>query len=194
MPPKLATFDPLDAPLWEGYELYQSMGNSVRADSYQHLFWVDPKHWQRHKPPEWVFRLKWRAYQYSTIDTVAKLRAVAKRNVPGIYIFSVRPDRRVRGFPCYALYVGISNATGTRRPLWRRLAKYLPRRISAIRKRRNIHRMTCLYFPFLWVHFAYVDRPSNILIEVEKKLHGYLAPPVADAAYPVDMKPHKPAF
>ncbi len=189
-----ATFDPLDAPLWEGHEYFQSLADAVRAGSYQHLFWVDPKHWKRHKPPAWFYQLQWQSYRYSQVDTVTKLRATATKETPGIYIFSVRPESPVNGFPNFALYVGISNSNNSRRPVRERLADYLPRRIHSIRKRKNIHRMLCLYLHDLWVHFAYVDKPSSTLMSAEKKLHGYLAPPVADEAYPVDMKSLKPAF
>jgi hypothetical protein len=191
---KPATFDPLDAPLWEGHDYLQSLPDAARAGSYQHLFWVDPKHWKRHKPPGWIFELEWNTYRYAEVDTVAKLKAVATEDVPGIYIFSVQPDMCVNGFPSYALYIGISNARGTGRSVWERLADYLPTRITAIKKRSNIHRMICLYLHALRVHFAYVNKPAATLRKVEKKLHGYLAPPVADEAYPVDMKPLKPAF
>jgi len=194
VPHRPATFDPLDAPLWEGYEYFQSLADVVRASSYQHLFWVDPKHWRRHKPPEWIYNLEWKTYRYSQVDTAAKLRAAATETTPGIYIFSVRPELPVNGFPHFALYVGISNENDSGRPLRERLGDYLPRRVSAIRKRKNIHRMLCLYLLDLWVHFAYVDRPSATLMQVEKLLHGYLAPPVADEDYPVDMKHLKPAF
>ena len=194
MPAKPATFDPLDAPLSEGHSYFQSLADVVRARLYRHQFWVDPKHWQRHKPPDWVFKLKWSAYRYAEVNTVAKLKAVATKNIPGIYIFSVRPDLPVSGFPNYALYVGISNARDSGRFVWQRLADYLPTRISSVRKRTNIHRMTSLYFQVLWVHFAYVNKPSATLMKIEKTLHGYLAPPVADEAYPVDMKKLKPAF
>ncbi len=138
--------------------------------------------------------MKWTTYRYSQVDTVEKLKAVATEDVPGIYILSVRPDLPVSGFPSYALYVGISNANDSGRFIWERLADYLPTRIAAIRKRSNIHRMASLYLPALWVHFAYVNKPSSTLMKIEKTLHGYLAPPAADKAYPVDMKRFKPAF
>jgi hypothetical protein len=109
-------------------------------------------------------------------------------------MFSVCPDDCVGGFPNYILYLGISNVNDSKRPVRERLKDYLPSRISAIKKRSNIHRMACLYFPNLRVHFAYVGKASKALRKVERKLHGYLAPPVADEAYPVDMKPLKPAF
>lgn len=191
---ELATFDPLDAPLWQGHQYFQGLADVTRAKQYQHTFWVDPKHWHRHKPALWVFNLQWTTYRYSEIDTPAKLRAVATETIPGIYIFSVRPEVYVMGFPNYVLYVGISNVNDSGRPLRRRLEDYLPSRISAIKKRVNIHRMLCLYLPNLWVHFAYVDKPSSVLVKTEKKLHGYLSPPVADAAYPVEMKKLKPSF
>lgn len=191
---KQATFDPLDAPLWEAHEYIQNLPDSLRADHYQHKFWIDPKHWKRHIPKSWVLKLKWNTYRYSDIDTVQKLREVAKKNVPGIYLFSIRPEHLVREFPCYTLYIGISNANDSGRFLWQRLADYLPTRISKIRKRQHIHRMICLYFRCLWVHFAYVSRSSATILEAEKTLHGYLAPPVGGQAYPIEMKPRKPAF
>jgi hypothetical protein len=194
VPTKPATFDPLDAPLWEGYDYFHSLADAARAGAYQHLFWVDPKHWQRHKPPAWIFDLEWKCYRYSDVDTPDKLRAIVTEDVPGIYIFSVRPELPVCGFPHYALYVGISNALNSGRIVRERLEDYLPPRIASIKKRSNIHRMVCLYLPDLWVHFAYVDKPSDTLMEVERTLHGYLAPPVADQAYPVDMKHLKPAW
>jgi hypothetical protein len=194
VPTRPATFDPLDAPLWEGHEYYHSLPDAVRADSYQHEFWVDPKHWERHKPPEWVFNLKWEHYRYSDIDTAEKLRTTVTQDMPGIYIFSVRPEFPVCGFPHYALYIGISNAYDSKRIVRERLEDYLPTRLTSIKKRNNIHRMLCLYFDDLWVHFAYVDKPSKALMEVEETLHGYLAPPVADKAYPIDMKKFKSAW
>lgn len=194
MPEQPATFDPLDAPLWEGYVYYQSLADVIRASSYQHVFWVDPKHWIRHKPPAWIFKLEWKTYRYSEIDSMAKLRTTVAKPIPGIYIFSVRPEKPVNGFPNFALYVGISNINDSKRPVRDRLGDYLPNRIKTIRKRKNIHRMLCLYFHYLWVHFAYVKKPSATIMQVEKTLHGYLAPPVADEAFPVDMKHLKPAF
>ena len=194
MPTKPVTFDPLDAPLWEGYDYFCSLPDAARSGSYQHVFWVDPRHWHRHKPPTWVFDLEWKCYRYSDVDTLQKLRAVVTEDIPGIYIFSVRPERPVCRFPEYALYIGISNVRDSGRFIRDRLEDYLPTRIAAIRKRSNIHRMVCLYLPNLWVHFAYVDKPSATLMEAEKTLHGYLAPPAADEAYPVDMKYLKPAW
>ncbi len=194
MPIKPATFDPLDAPLWEGYEYYQSLADCTRSDCYQHLFWVDPQHWQRHKPPAWVFDLEWKCYRYADVDSPEKLRTVVTRDVPGIYIFSVRPELPVCGFPHYALYVGISNANNSGRVIRERLEEYLPSRVAIIRKRSNIHSMVCLYLRDLWVYFAYVPKSSAALMKAEKMLHGYLAPPVADMAYPVDMKRFKPAW
>ena len=194
MPTKPATFDPLDAPLWEGHEYYHSLADAVRARSYQHLFWVDPKHWVKHKPPEWVFDLKWEYYRYSDVDTPEKLRTIVTEDVPGIYIFSVRPEFPVCDFPHFALYVGISNAYNSGRIIRERLEDYLPTRVTTIKKRSKVHRMVCLYFDDLWVHYAYVDKPSTTLMKLEKTLHGYLAPPVADEAYPIDMKKFKPAW
>ena len=189
------TFDPLDAPLWEGYEYIQKQSDTVREGFYRRtVFWADPKNWERHKPPPWVLNLNWNTYCYSQVDTLEKLRNEAKEDLPGIYLFSIQPEDLVKGFPCYALYVGISNERNSMRPVRERLADYLPTRMSQIRKRNNIHRMLCFYFRTLWVYFAYVNEPSNTLSQVEKTLHGYLAPPVGSRDYPVEMKPGKRAF
>ncbi len=191
---KPASFDPFDAPLWEGHEYFQSLPDVVRSDSYQRPVWIDPKHWQRHKPPAWVFKLQWHTYRYSEVDSKRKLGNIVGQNTPGIYIFSVRPDSAVDGFPRYAMYVGISNARDSNRPVRERLSEYLPTRIATIKKRKNIHTMLCLYYSHIWVHFAYVNKPSVAMLGAEKKLTGFLAPPFAEEAYPVDMKPWRPAW
>jgi len=194
VPNKPLTFDPLDAPLWEGHSYFHSLPDSVRAGLYQRLFWVDPEHWERHKPPAWIFGLQWKCYRYSDVDTPDKLRAIVTENVPGIYIFSVRPELPVCGFPHYALYVGISNVHNSGRVVRERLEDYLPTNVATIKKRTSVHRMVCFYLDDLWVHFAYVNKPSATLMKVERTLHGYLAPPVGHEAYPIDMKKLKPAW
>lgn len=188
------TFDPFDAPLWRGHQYYRELPDPVRAKNYQYTVWVDPRHWDQHMPDPWVFSLEWRSYRYSDVDSPQRLREIVTQDDPGIYIFAVHPEQTLCGFPCYALYVGISNSRGSNRPIHERLSDYLPKRIAGIRKRKNIHKMILLYFSCLWVHFSYVNKASNILLGIEKKLHGYLAPPFAEQAYPPDMKHQKPAF
>ena len=194
MPAKPVTFDPMDAPLWEAYQHYQALSDDVRASLYHHLFWADPKNWQRHTPPDWIFRLDWRTYRYSDMDDSVKLRTAVSEDRAGIYIFSASPERLIEDFPRFALYVGISNERNSRRPLRERLGDYLPTSISQIRKRKSVHKLLRLYFQYVWVHFAYVDKPSKEITSAEEKLHGYLAPPAAERDYPVDMKPYKRAF
>jgi hypothetical protein len=194
MPDKLVTFDPIDAPLREAYQYYQSLPDDVRADTYTHAFWLDPMNWQRHAPPDWIFSLEWRSFRYAELDDAAKLRATVSERRAGVYIFSVAPGQLVAGFPQFALYVGISNEKNSNRPLRERLSDYSPKRISQIKKRKSVHKLLRLYFEHVWVHFAYVDRASDELTSAEKELHGYLAPPAAQREYPVDMKPYRRAF
>ncbi len=190
-----ATFDPLDAHLWEGYEHVQNLPDSVRVGLYQRRqFWIDPKHWEKYKPPQWVFNLEWCTYRYSEVNSVQELKEVAKKDEPGIYFFSIQPDHLVEKYPCHVLYIGISNVNDSGRFIWQRLADYLPKRMSQIRKRKAIHRMLCYYFRTLRVHFAYVSKSSVALLKAEKKLHGYLAPPAGHQAYPVEMKTMIGAF
>jgi hypothetical protein len=63
-----------------------------------------------------------------------------------------------------------------------------------VKKRENIHRMACLFYSNIRVHFAYTEVNSNTLQAAEIKLHGFMAPLVAKAAYPAEMKKRKPAF
>jgi hypothetical protein len=193
--PKPATFDPLDAPLHDAYTYHQELPDSVRASLYIRWYWADPIHWTRHKPDLWVFQLQWQEFRYSEVTNRKKLRQHLTKNDPGIYFFTVKPaDLLDQRFPHHVFYVGISNEDGSGRPLVDRLGDYLPTSIAAIRKRKKVHKLLTLYYGETWVRFAYVTQPSKELETAEMKLHGYLAPPVAERDYPPDMKPHKPAF
>jgi hypothetical protein len=193
--PKPATFDPLDAPLFEAYEFHQSLADSVRADLYQRWYWADPVNWTRHEPPDWVFNLQWKEFRYSEVTDRDKLRQLLTENEPGVYFFTVKPNKLLdQVFPHYVFYVGISNEDGSNRPLRERLFDYLPTSISAIKKRKAIHKFLTLYYGQAWVRYAYVTNTSSELESAEMKLHGYLAPPVAERDFPPDMKAKKPAF
>ena len=195
MSAKVATFDPIDAPLWEAYDYYQRLCDDDRAAHYRHTFWVDPKHWKRHRPPSWVLQLKWAKYRYANVDDNGKLKVSVPDTRPGMYLFGIAPaDSVFEHFPRYVFYVGISNDRDSHRPLRKRLYDYLPSQVRQIRKRKAVHKFLRLYFRDVWVYFAHTNRSSSSIKRAETKLHGYLAPPVAQAAYPVDMKPFRPAF
>lgn len=192
---KPVTFDPVDAPLWEAFDYYQQMPDSVRAAHYLRWYWADPKHWERHSPAKWVFDLTWQEFRYSDVKDRRDLRSVVGGDLPGIYIFTVRPKDLISGlFPNHVFYVGISGEGDSERSLNDRLGDYLPCSMSKVRQRKNVHKLLMLYYSSAWVRFAYVDKPSREVEEAEVALHGYLAPPVPERDFPVDMKPLKPAF
>ncbi len=192
---KPVTFDPVDAPLWDAFDYYQSLPDDVRASVYLRWFWADPKNWERHLPKKWVLDLSWQEFRYSDVTDRKALKQVIQADTPGIYLFLVRPSALIdKLFPQFVYYVGISNQGDSKRPLSERLADYLPVSIAKVRKRKNVHKLLRLYYLSTWVRFAHVNRPSTELEEAEVALHGYLAPPVPDRDYPPDMKHLKPAF
>ena len=190
-----ATFDPLDAPIFDAYKYHQALPDSVRSSLYIRWYWADPQHWIRHKPPAWVFALKWSSFRYCEVQDRQALKLHLLKDDPGVYFFTVRPIELMdEHFPHHVFYVGISNEADSGRALRDRLGDYLPNSLSAIKKRKNVHKFLTLYYEQTWVRFAYVQRASSEIEEAEVKLHGYLAPPVAERDYPPDMKSKKPAF
>ena len=87
-----ATFDPLDAPIIDAYNYHQSLPDNVRAGLYIRWYWADPTHWTRHKPPAWVFGLKWSTFRYSEVTDRKTLRQHLREDDPGVYFFTVRPS------------------------------------------------------------------------------------------------------
>jgi len=189
------TLDFMDAPIWEAFDNHQALPDHLRAKLYQVRFWADPKLWNKHKPRSWVFSLQWHQFQYSRVKSREDLRQLIQDNSPGIYCFVIMPDQMIDGLhPQYVMYVGISNQGDSQRSLKDRIADYLPCYMSKIKKRKSVHRFLTYYYPSIWVKYAFVANPSKDLEAAEKELHGYLAPPVGDRDYPIDMKPYKPAF
>jgi len=189
-----ATIDLLDAPIPEGFAEWQKTPDEVRWPHYEQGFRTDPVLWSRHKPPTWSESLTWSEFRYSEIKDNAALDQIVDSDLPGIYIFYVRPDRPFVKFPQFALYVGIANERESKRPLRERLKDYLPARIAKKRKRRNIDRMLRLYYGVLWVTFSLTDKPSKELAALEENLHGFIYPPYGRRDFPVDIKNQQKAF
>ena len=111
---------------------------------------------------------------------------------PGLYIFYVRPDNLVYRFPQVALYVGISNATGSGRALRERLKDYM--RLGTLQKRKNVHQMLQLYYDYIWVAYSHLVLTSTQLKALETQLHDFLGPPFSRAAYSLDIREAKSAW
>jgi hypothetical protein len=189
-----ATFDLFDAPLVDAYGYFHALPAEVRFLPYRREFSIDPKNWAQHRPPDWVFSLKWREYRYADIQQREDLQSVIPENKPGIYIFYTRPDQLVHRFPQFAFYVGISNERNTGRPLRERLKEYVPAALPAIRKRKNVHRMLQMYYGHIWVAFALTSVSSAKLRKVEEQLHGFVHPCFARRDFPPGIKHQQQAF
>jgi hypothetical protein len=167
------TLDILDASIPDEFNKWQNHSDEVRFAHYQETIRTDPTHWQRHCPDEWAFNLTWVEFRYADVSDSASLRRVINSESPGIYIFYIRPQRALNGFPRIALYVGISNEGDSQRPLRDRLVDYLPARVANKPRREHIDRMLKLYYGVLWVSYALSQRPSKELEALEMKLHGF---------------------
>lgn len=189
-----ATFDMLDASIPARFEELQARPDDERFSDYREEFCTDPVLWKRHEPPAWAFDLVWQEFRYSEIKDSAGLNEIISSDSPGLYIFYISPERLISIFPRFALYLGISNEEGSRRPLRERLKDYLPGRIAGIAKRRNIDRMIRRYYGVLRVAYSLTERPSTDLMELEEKLHGFIYPRYARRDYPVDIKSQQKAF
>lgn len=189
-----ATIDILDASIPDEFQKWQSYPDPVRFKHYREELMTDPVHWKRHQPPDWAFTTSWSEFRYADIATPTHLDQVIGSDLPGLYIFYIRPERVFLKFPQLALYVGISNERDSQRPLKERLKDYLPARIEAKRKRANVDRMLRSYYGVLWVTYCLSDKPSSDLEALEEKLHGFLHPRYARRDFPVDIKTQQKAF
>ncbi|MCX6880195.1 MAG: hypothetical protein NTW21_41285 [Verrucomicrobia bacterium] len=188
------TLDILDASIPAAYEMWQNYPDTVRFTAYRREFTVDPKNWSRFTPADWVFDLKWREFQYATVNDKDALHAEMTSADTGVYIFHTKAPRQLYGFPSFPLYVGISGRRESGRPLRDRIEDYLLYRIERKTKRDNIDAMLRLYFRFVWVAYAYTAKPSIDLEEAEKRIHGYINPCYAVEAHPVEIKRQQRAF
>lgn len=188
------TFDILDAAIPDAFETWQGFPDAVRFPAYRREFLVDPKNWALYLPENWVFELEWKEFVYSDVENSAALNKIMKQLDPGIYIFYVRPGRRLHHFPSFPMYVGISNRRDSGRPLRERIADYLPNRMRSRSKRDNIDLMLQLYYKSIVVAYAYTKKPSVELETAEKKIHGYIHPPFAIESFPTEIKRQQKAF
>jgi hypothetical protein len=189
-----ATFDLFDAPLGDAFDYLQALPDEVRFPCYRQEFSVDPRNWAANEPPTWAQALNWQEYRYSDVQDRTDLDTLITDDHPGIYIFYARPEILLHSFPRFAFYVGISGEGNSMRPLRERLKDYLPRCLSQIQKRKNIHRMLQLYYNRLWVSYALTDTHAAHLEELELKLHGYVHPCFGRRDFPLEIKHQQQAF
>lgn len=191
---KTDTLDILDASIPHVFSEWQAHNDEVRFAHYQETVRTDPTFWVRHRPAEWAFALPWAEFRYADVKDGKALKQVIKSDLPGIYIFYVRPETILHRFPQFALYVGISNERNSKRPLRNRLNDYLPASVAKKKRREHIDRMLKLYYGVLWVAYAVTDRPSIDLETLEMNLHGFLYPRYARRDFPIDIKTQQKRF
>lgn len=187
-----ATLDILDAALRSGHLHYTRASVTDRVQFYRREFLCDPTCWAALYALISQHAFTWHEFRFRDAVANNDLDTRIPSTAPGLYIFYVRPENLVYHFPQLALYIGISNATGSNRPLRTRLHDYM--NLDRVRKRKNIHQMLQLYYDHIWVAFAHLSIPAAEMIQLETHIHDFLGPPFGRSAYSLPVKAAQSAW
>lgn len=183
---KQRTLDILDAELRVGFTHYSESPPVDRIKFYRREFLCDPTDWTRLYTLISKHTFNWQEFRFRDAVANNDLDTRIPSTDPGLYIFYVRPENLLYRFPQLALYVGISNATGSRRPLRERLRDYM--NLERVLKRQNVHQMLQLYYDHVWVTFSLLSLPPAQMRALETHIHDFLGPPFSKAAYSIGVR------
>lgn len=180
------TLDILDAALRQGFTHYSGSPSVDRIQFYRREFLCDPTDWTKLYKLISQHTFSWQEFRFRDAVANNDLDTRIPSTDPGLYIFYVRPENLFYNFPQLALYIGISNATGSRRALRERLKDYM--NLERILKRKNVHQMLQLYYEHVWVTFSLLSLPAAQMLELETHVHDFLGPPFGRSAYSISVK------
>ena len=180
------TLDILDAALRQGFTRYSGSPPVDRIQFYRREFLCDPTDWTRLYTLISQHTFRWQEFRFRDAVANNDLDTRIPSADPGLYIFYVRPENLLYNFPQLALYVGISNATGSRRALRERLRDYM--NLGRILKRQNVHQMLQLYYEHVWVTFSLLSLPAAQMRALETHIHDFLGPPFGRSAYSISVR------
>ncbi len=183
---KQATLDILDAELRRGYVRYSAAEPADRIKFYRREFLCDPTNWTPLYTLISQHTFGWQEFRFRDAVSNNDLDTRIPSADPGMYIFYVRPVNLVYRFPQLALYVGISNATGSGRALRERLKDYM--NFERVLKRQNVHQMLQLYYDHIWVAFSHLSLSAAQMRELETQIHDFLGPPFGRSAYSLEIR------
>lgn len=183
---KQTTLDILDAALRREQGRYTGSSQVDRIQLFRRKFLCDPTDWTRLYALISQHAFTWQEFRFRDAVASNDLDRRIPSTDPGLYIFYVRPENLVHQFPQFALYVGISNATGSRRALRDRLKDYM--NLQKILKRQNVHQMLQLYYENVWVAFSLLTLPATKMRALETHIHDYLAPPFGKSGYSIGVR------
>ncbi len=187
-----STLDLLDSELRSSSARYSASSAQDRQKFFSLTFQADPVQWQARENYFSGQNLQWIEFRYRDVVNANDLDSRITSNSPGLYIFSVRPDSLVAGFPHFALYGGISNDRNSNRPLRERLKDYF--RMNTVKKRENVHQMLQLYYSHIWVSCTLLNWSTRRLKELETNLHEHLGVPFGTQAYTPESKAARSAW
>jgi hypothetical protein len=186
------TLDIIDASLREEFGRYTGHTPTDRWKLFARTVQVDPVRWTEFEAYFAGQQLVWNEFKYEDAVQANDLRNRIQSDSPGLYVFFVRPNTLISGFSRLPQYVGISGDNNSVRPLRERLQEYF--RLSTITKRKNVHQMLQMYYPYTWVSYTLLDWNTNDLKELETKMHEYLGIEFATQAYTPTTKAARSAW
>jgi hypothetical protein len=180
---KQATLDILDSELRRDYQRYQSMNYDDKYKLFSHHIYIDPLKSQTYYTDIVNHNLSWLGpIKYCSLPN---LDNIITEDKSGIYFFVVKPDLLILEMPQFVVYVGISGANQSFRPLRERLKDYFY--FDKIKKRSNIHKMLQLYYENIYIYYAYFNNNVNVS-DIETALHEYFSPHFAKSAFDVETR------
>ncbi len=181
---KQATLDLLDSELRNETSNFKSLSYTNRLKLFTFGLRIDPLRSQEYFDRISANDLKWNEpIKYSSKPN---LDNIIKDNEVGIYLFVVEPEKLILNMPKYVLYVGISGANDSQRPLRERLKDYFY--YEKIKKRTNIHQMLGLYYENIYIYYAYFDNINKNIEDVETALHEFFSPHFARKAFELETR------
>ena len=184
------TLDLLDAHFTKKlYDDYDSLGTNPRFSSSHETFIIDPNYWEKHYANLQHYKFSWQEIKY---DSQPNITDIIKSDLPGIYMFYIKPNVYIYDLPKFVLYIGISGATESLRPLKDRLSDYF--RVKQIKKRDALERLLGKYYHYVHIAYSLMDLDTNALKHLETNLIGFYYPIANKDDFPVEIEKPRKAF
>lgn len=187
------TLDILDSFIRDEYAPLKTMSIDKLRKLLSRNFFLTTPHWDSYVTEISKRSLVWKEFKYTDISSGGKkIDDHIKTDATGLYLFVVRPNSLIDFMPQFVLYVGISGATPSSRPLRKRLTDYF--RVNDIKKRDAIRVLIQYYYEHLYIKYAeYVATPEE-LQKVENQLIGLFFTEANKDDFPPELQPARKAY
>jgi len=192
---KKLTLDILDA-ISPEYQAYQNIRPlTERQNAYTSLFSLNNQGWENHYKNIAAINFNWQEIKYD--DVVNKITNIDHTvpNLPGIYLFIVKPSNLINDLPKFVYYVGLAGAQGGARTLRARLKDYFAK--SHLKKRDPIRILIYKHFANIYISYSSVTLPVGMTLEqIETSLIGFYGTHLLANRddIPIELKPQTKSF